>query len=124
MRPNGVIITQAGSPYYAAKAFNCIDRTMSEAGFTTAPLHNQVVTLGEWGWVLGAKEVDKATLKKALQSLTFDDVPTRWINHDAMTLITSFGKKVFIGDQDSVEVNKIHNPVLYKYYLDGHWDLY
>ena len=46
LRPHGLIITQAGSPYFAARAFNCIDKTMEAAGFTTAPLHNQVVTLG------------------------------------------------------------------------------
>ena len=124
LRPNGFIITQAGSPYYAAKAFNCINLTMQEAGFTTIPLHNQVVTLGEWGWVMGAKNVEKAQLKSALQNLEFDNIPTNWINHEAMTLITSFGKKTFIEDAVSVEVNRIHNPVLYKYYLDGRWDLY
>ena len=124
LRPHGLLITQAGSPYYAAKAFNCIDATMTAAGFATAPLHNQVVTLGEWGWVMGAKSLPKPILKQALQDLRFDEVQTEWVNHEAMTLMTSFGKRVFIDDRDSVEVNRIHNPVLYKYYLKGHWDLY
>ena len=124
LRPNGLIITQAGSPYYAAKAFNCIDKTMTSAGFCTVPLHNQVVTLGEWGWVLGAKRGEKEGLKSALRSLDFHQRSTEWINREAMTLITSFGKSVFLGSTDSVEINKIHNPVLYKYYLGGNWDLY
>ncbi len=124
LRPNGLIITQAGSPYYAARAFNCINATLSEAGFSTVPLHNQVVTLGEWGWVMGAKVGSAAELKEALKSLRYDNVATDWINHEAMTLITSFGKKIFIDDDKPVEVNRIHNPVLYKYYLDGNWDLY
>lgn len=124
LRPHGIIITQAGSPYYAARAFNCIDQTMAEAGFTTAPLHNQVVTLGEWGWVLGAKSSGKMQLKKALQSLKFEGIETRWINHEAMTLVTSFGKRVFPDDEKPVEINQIHNPVLYKYYLGGKWELY
>lgn len=124
LRPYGVITTQAGSPYYAARAFNCIDQTMTEAGFTTAPLHNQVVTLGEWGWVMGVKEGDKTELKTALQSLDFQGIPTDWMNKESMTLITSFGKRVFPDDEKPVEVNRIHNPVLYKYYLNGKWDLY
>ena len=124
LRPNGLIITQAGSPYYAARAFNCIDLTMQEAGFTTIPLHNQVVTLGEWGWVMGAKNAKKEQLKSALQNLPFNDIPTAWINTEAMTMITSFGKKAFMQDTLQVEVNRIHNPVLYRYYLDGRWDLY
>lgn len=124
LRPHGIITTQAGSPYYAARAFNCIDVTLEEAGFTTAPLHNQVVTLGEWGWVLGAKQGEKEELKAALQAMRFDGLETQWINHESMTLITSFGKRVFPDDDKPVAVNKIHNPVLYKYYLDGKWDLY
>jgi len=124
LRPHGVITTQAGSPYYAARAFNCIDQTMTEAGFITAPLHNQVVTLGEWGWVMGVKESDKAELKTTLQSLDFQGIQTEWMNKESMTLITSFGKRVFPDDDRPVETNRIHNPVLYKYYLKGKWDLY
>ncbi len=124
LRPNGLLITQAGSPYYAARAFNCIDATMEAAGFSTAPIHNQVVTLGEWGWVIGAKSSSKENLKKQLQQLEFKEIATKWINQEAMTLITSFGKKVFIEDGMEVEINKIHNPVLYRYYLNGKWDLY
>lgn len=124
LRPYGVITTQAGSPYYAARAFNCIDQTMTAAGFTTAPLHNQVVTLGEWGWVMGVKEGDKKELKTALQSLDFQGIQTEWMNKESMTLITSFGKRVFPDDDRPVETNRIHNPVLYKYYLKGKWDLY
>lgn len=124
LRPYGVITTQAGSPYYAARAFNCIDQTMTAAGFTTAPLHNQVVTLGEWGWVMGVKEGDKKELKTALQALDFQGIPTDWMTTESMTLITSFGKRVFPDDDRPVETNRIHNPVLYKYYLKGKWDLY
>ena len=47
LRPGGIIITQAGSPYFATKAFNCIVKTMESAGFNTIPLHNHVITLGE-----------------------------------------------------------------------------
>lgn len=126
LRPHGLVITQAGSPYYAARAFNCIDKTMTTAGFATVPLHNQVITLGEWGWVMGAKNSDSNQLKTSLQQLQFErpKIETRWINHDAMTLITSFGKELFEDDTVGIEVNKIHNPVLYKYYLNGNWDVY
>ncbi|MEM1406889.1 MAG: hypothetical protein AAGG59_08955, partial [Bacteroidota bacterium] len=34
----GILVTQAGSPYYAAKAFNCIDQTVRAADFVTLPL--------------------------------------------------------------------------------------
>jgi spermidine synthase len=126
LRPEGLVITQAGSPYYATKAFSCITKTMQEAGFAVAQMHNQVLTLGEWGWVLGSKKWEEKELLARLRSLTFDKRQTKWINHEAMGLLTSFGKHEFFLNEkiDSVQVNTIHNPVLYRYYLKGNWDLY
>ena len=125
LRKNGLIITQSGSPYFATKAYNCIDKTMQSAGFTTVKLHNQVISMGEWGWIAGtkSKSTNKKQFKKKLQALDFKNTPTNWINQEAMQLITSFGKDFFISD-DSIEINKVHNPVLYQYYLKGNWDLY
>ncbi|TAJ14524.1 polyamine aminopropyltransferase [Marinilabiliaceae bacterium JC017] len=124
LRPEGVIVTQAGSPYFATRAYSCIVKTMQEAGFKTIPLHNQVITLGEWGWSLGLKTDRPVDLKKQLRAMSFDQVSTQWINNEAMQLITSFGKDIFPGFKDSVKINRIHDPVLYKYYLKGNWDLY
>ncbi|WP_010520333.1 polyamine aminopropyltransferase [Aquimarina agarivorans] len=125
LRPNGFIITQAGSPYFATKAFNCINNTLQSANFKTVPMHNQIISMGEWGWILGAKKTNPMDLKLALKSSTFKNVSTQWINNEAMQLLTSFGKDAFFNSTvDSTDINKIHNPVLYKYYLKGNWDLY
>ncbi len=121
---NGQLITQAGSPYYAEMAFRCIDITMNEAGFSTQMLHNQVTTLGEWGWVLGAKNMEESALRNRLLNLNFDHISTRWINQEAMGILTSFGKSVFDIPISQLKVNTIQNPVLYRYYLDGRWDVY
>jgi spermidine synthase len=97
---------------------------MQEAGFVTQALHNQVITLGEWGWSLGVKTQRDIRLKETLQAQTYEAIGTQWINKEAMQLITSFGKDIYPGFNDSVKVNRIHDPVLYKYYLKGNWDLY
>lgn len=125
LRKNGFIITQAGSPYFATKAFLCIDKSIEAAGFNTIPIHNQIVTLGEWGWIIGSKnkEID---LKAFLLRLKFDNIKTKWINHEAMKSLTSFGKCIYpgINKTDSIKVNTIQNPVLHKYYLKGNWEIY
>ena len=125
LRPNGLIITQAGSPYFATNAYNCIDKTIQSAGFNTVKMHNQVLSMGEWGWILGTKNkaLSSKILKAKLQKLEFEKIETQWINTEAMQLLTSFGKE-FHNTQDTIEVNKIHNPVLYQYYLKGNWDIY
>ncbi len=124
LRKHGLIVTQAGSPYYAAEAYHCINKTMSKAGFATLPLHNQILTLGEWGWVIGAKDMTKEALKSSALQLEFKGIDTRWINTEAMQLMTSFGKPFFVKDTSEISINTIHNPVLYQYYLKGSWDLY
>jgi spermidine synthase len=98
---------------------------MEETGLSVIPLHNQIITMGEWGWMLGVKqEIADSTLIHKLKKSTFEEVDTRWINQEALNLITSFGKDYFKQPTDTVRVNKIHDPVLYRYFLNGTWDLY
>ena len=122
LRPNGHIITQAGSPYYATKGFHCINKTMESAGFKTLQLHNQVLTLGEWGWIIGSKRNNKDNMIQIMKKASYDDLNNKWLNKESINLITSFGKPLF--DTSNVEINTINSPVLYKYYLEGNWDLY
>ncbi len=123
LKENGMLITQAGSPYYAEKAFKCIDTTMSVAGFKTLQLHNQVPTLGEWGWVLGAKNTNE-DLRTKLRKSDLGNIETKWLTNEAMTALCSFGKQVLPKEKGTVAVNKLHDPVLYKYYENGRWDIY
>ena len=125
LRPHGSLITQAGSPYFATQAFRCIDTSMASAGFETLPLHNHVITLGEWGWILGQKaEWTQGDLKRRARALEFKGIETRWLNQEAMLMMSSFGKDIYFKSADSVRVNHIQDPVLYRYYLKGNWDLY
>lgn len=119
LRPFGHIITQAVSPYYTTKAFKSIEKTLGASGFTTLPIRNHVYSFGEWGWVIGSKHESKEDIKKRLLEMTFEDIEARWITNESMNLMTSFGKDLV--KIDSVEVNTVRNPVLYKYYLDGTW---
>ena len=124
LRPRGVFITQAGSPYYATKAFRCIEKTIGAAGFHTLPMHNQVLSMGEWGWVLGHKKLPSEKLKPLLRSFDYEEVEVQWINREAMSLITSFGRDLVPLDTADIEVNRIHEPVLPKYYRKGNWDFF
>lgn len=122
LRKDGLMVTQAGSPYYARQAFDCIDKTIEAAGFRTLQMHNHVLTLGEWGWVVGSKE--DRELKKDLVETSIGTIETQWLTDEALRGLISFGKKVFLNTPEKVKVNQIHTPVLYRYYLKGRWDLY
>lgn len=124
LRPNGLIVIQSGSPYFATKAFLCIGKTVRAAGFNTTQLHNQVITLGQWGWTIGAKAIPENQLVTRLRELSFEDIPTRWLNHDAMYLITAFGKPLVEVDTAAILINKVHEPILDAYYTQGNWEWY
>lgn len=121
LRPNGVFITQAASPYYTTKAFRTIEKTIASAGFNVTPIHNHIYTFGEWGWVIGMKEPSSKAIKKQLQSINFKGIDVRWINQESMMMMTSFGRDLVDIDRDAIEINTIHNPVLYRYYAEGNW---
>ncbi|GJM60989.1 polyamine aminopropyltransferase [Persicobacter diffluens] len=124
LRPDGLLVTQAGSPYYAEKAFHCIDLSFQQAGFNTLPYHTHLITLGEWGWILGSKNIPQEKMKEAFGRLDYPDEHTHWFNQSAMLMMMAFGKSVFKEDLSQVKPNYLHHPTLYKYYLDGRWELY
>ena len=119
--PEGIFITQAGSPYFSTRAYKSIGYTLEEAGIFTLPIHNQILTLGEWGWMIGSTTKTKESLKETLIHLSYEKIPTRWLNSEANTLLLSFGKDYL--EFDTLQVNTVANPVLYGYYLEGTWDL-
>jgi spermidine synthase len=124
LKKYGVLVTQATSPFHSPKAFLSILKTMEQAGFTTLPYHNQIPTLGEWGWVLGIKSglISPEKLHARAMELRFGEISTRFINHDALISMIHFGKGVF-ELKDSVRINTRFNPVLVKYYQQGLWQL-
>lgn len=119
LKENGVFITQAGSPYYATKAFYCIDKTLKASGFKTIPMHNQVLTLGEWGWIMATK---KNVHLDRIKSIKFSSLDLKWLTNKAVPHLLSFGKPLV--DTTGIKVNTIFSPKLYTYYRQGNWDLY
>lgn len=116
---NGILITQSGSPYYATKAFYCIEKTLRAAGFKTLPMHNQVLTLGEWGWIIGTKQ---EITKQELAEVDVSNLSLKWLTNNSINQITSFGKP--LADTTGIKINTIFSPKLYTYYKQGNWDLY
>jgi predicted membrane-bound spermidine synthase len=121
LNENGVVITQAGSPYFATQAFYVIGQTLDGAGFHTLPLHNQILTLGEWGWHLGSLNKDAETMKNLLPGTPVADIETTWWNHNAAKLVTSWGKTY--QDTLTLQINTLDNPLVYQYFLKGNWEM-
>ncbi len=123
----GVMVAQATSPFFAAKAFVCIKKTIEAAGFSTATYQNQIPTMGHWGWVIAARSGDtgQPEFQKIIEKIDFTGIDTRSLTKGAMKAMTYFGKEISSRvDEKSIEVNTELSPVLYRYYLEGSWGVY
>ncbi len=121
---HGVLVTQAGSPFLASAAFRCIEKTMRASGFGTIPYHNHVPTMGEWGWVLGVKGASTKEAFERFGQLQIRNLPTTWLTDPCFNSMSTFGKESIFVKEDTLKTNRIHDPVLYHYFLRGTWDLY
>jgi spermidine synthase len=55
LAPGGRLVVQAGSPYFAQKAFWSIWRSIKDAGYGVTPYHVDVPSFGDWGFVLAQR---------------------------------------------------------------------
>ena len=120
---DGIFITQACSPYFAAKAFSCIDTTISTAGFTTLRMRNHVPTMGEWGFVIASPSLKKAELSEKYAEMKIDENQTKWLTNNVLAALVSFGKSPAKAVEE-IKVNTLTDPVLYRYFEQGDWGLY
>lgn len=108
LRPGGHFVTQATSPFFTPDAFWCIARTAGAVWPDVAPLHVDVPSFGDWGFVLaGDTPLSPATLRLA--------VPTRFLTAAQIPGLFTFGKDVS-GPRNQVQVNTLLRPVLPQYY--------
>lgn len=121
LHKDGVMVTQAGSPYFATQAFFTIGNTLEKSGFHTMPIHNQILTLGEWGWYICSLEKDEETMKNQITDSNKTMVNTKWWNQEAAKLVSAFGKTY--SDTLRLRINTLDNPLVYQYYLKGNWDM-
>lgn len=124
LNEKGAFITQASSPYYTTKAFRTIEKTIAAAGFEVLPIHNHVYTFGEWGWVIGSKNLEPLVMKEQIRKVDLSDFQLKFWKNDAGYLITSFGADLIPVDSKEIEINMIHNPILYRYYAEGNWSYF
>ncbi len=119
LRTNGVLVTQATSPFFAREAFWCIVQTIDaahspelpESGMRALPYHVNVPSFGEWGFVMtGKRSIDPEQLSVS--------VPTRFLNTETLRTMFTFGNDIQTPEK-KLNINRLEHPVLYTYYEKG-----
>lgn len=104
---DGAISVQATSPLYARRSYWCIIRTIEAAGWSVRPYQTTVPSFGVWGFALASPQPFDAP--------SHVTVPARFL--DPPTLASMF---VFPRDMTAVpvEINRLDNQMLVRYYED------
>lgn len=105
LKDDGVMVVQSTSPYYATKAFWCINKTIASEGFNVKAYHIQVPAFGDWGFNMASKNM-------LSENISFD-VETRYLTENNVSSLFDFGKDEMT---ENVETNRLTRPVLMEYY--------
>lgn len=105
---DGIMAVQSTSPYYATKAFWCINKTIESEGFFVKPYHLQVPAFGDWGFNLASK--------KELDNKFIINVDTKFLDETNVDALFLFGKDEI---DKKIEINKLSKPCLLQYYTEA-----
>ena len=110
LTPDGVFVTQSGSPYFVREAFWMIANTVTDAGFDVLPMHTYIPSFGEWGFVLGGMH----TTPQVSMPENIDDL--RYLTPEVLIAAQAFDPDIAYLDTD---INTLNNPVLPRVYEQG-----
>jgi spermidine synthase len=106
LAPQGKIVVQSTSPYFAPNAYWSVVATLEAAGLHTAPYHVYVPSFGEWGFVLAGFDTDFAVPQKF-------DVPARYLNAQTAAEMFRFPPDMA---RRKVEPNHLNTQILVNYF--------
>ncbi|HZU36019.1 MAG TPA: polyamine aminopropyltransferase [Gemmataceae bacterium] len=113
LAPEGAVSIQCTSPLYARSSYWCIIKTLETAGFAVKPYHAAVPSFGIWGFAL-ARLMPFEPPQHVMPGL-------RFLNERTLA-----GLFMLPADLEAVpvEVNRLDNQVLVRYYEAEwrHWD--
>ena len=106
LAPDGYLIVQSTSPYFAPNAYWSVVATLEAANLYTAPYHVYVPSFGEWGYVLAAR-ADNFPVPRPF------DVPTRYLNGETAAEMFRFPPDMA---RREVEPNYLNTQKLVSYF--------
>ena len=111
MTEEGILISQASSPYFARSAFWCVGATLADIFPETQALHATTPSFGVWGFQMAAKKNERL-----VGPMNIDNVNTRFWSPEVMAAAKIFGKDIASLKLGAVS-NSIFEPIIYQLYL-------
>ena len=107
----GVLVTQASSPFFAPKVISCIDKTLNYVELQTHPYVVNIPSFGPWGFVLASRN-------KLDYSSLYLPIKTRFLTQSRLPHLFDLPGDVTIQD---VSINRLSDPVIVRYQADFRW---
>ena len=107
LTPEAMVSVQSTSPLYARQAYWCIVRTMEASGLHVRPYQTTVPSFGVWGFALARQQPFAAPTRVT--------VPTSFLDDATLAAMFVFPRDMAPAD---VEVNRLDNQMLVRYYED------
>lgn len=108
LKPDSSVVIQTTSPLIARQSYWCIINTLESVGFTVKPYQTAVPSFGIWGFALAKMQPFDAPTKPARVELQF-------LNDHTFSSMFEFPTDTSKPD-DEIEVNRLDNQALVKYY--------
>ncbi len=108
---SGVFVAQSTSPYYAGKAYWCINKTMASEGFHVIPYHLEVPSFGDWGFQIASNTAPSPDPYKIPDG-------ARYYTPETFGIMQFFAKDETV-DMTTLELNTVFKPVLLGYYEEA-----
>ena len=112
LRPEGLVVVQSTSPFYAKNSYWCVVNTLEATGFDTKPYHAYVPSFGDWGYVM-------ASLSPIRLEYNYPS-NLRYISRDTMSQMLSFPPDMMPTVR---KVNKLNNQALV-HLFESEWSEY
>lgn len=109
---NGLMVVQSTSPWVARKTFWCVNHTLEQAGFYTAPYHAYVPSFGEWGYVIAGRQ--------PYSPPTAFPANLRFVSREILPAMFSFPMDMARVD---TTIQRLDDQALVRYF-DAEWGMY
>jgi spermidine synthase len=104
---DGAVSVQSTSPLYARRSYWCIVKTMEAAGWKVHPYHTTVPSFGVWGFALASP--------RPFDPPSRVTVPARFLDESTLAAMFVFPRDML---PVPVEINRLDNQMLVRYYED------
>lgn len=109
LAPDGIMVSQSTSPYYARDAFWTIQETISSVFAHSAAWHQPVPAFGDWGFVMASRE----SLPGPEEGYPLK-VETRYLSDDGIPVLFHFPKDT--GKPEGLRVSTLDRPIILELY--------